>query len=365
VNIPALTGLRFFLAAWVVLHHLSGKRMMLEAWVQTLPAAVQNIAHRGYLAVGVFFVLSGFVLARSYAATSWNRANLIRYGVGRFARVYPIYLVSLVVITPFIFEDLVSPGRPGVVSSAKPWLLADYGLVLQGWTGALPVHWNTPAWSLSCELFFYLCFPVAVLLLARMGRTGMIIAAVLAMGAPFWYRWTSVPAAWKPVIYFADFLAGIAAAAIYGRLEHAKFSLRGRGYLLYAPAAVVGVLLVANPALVTRSIDLNSALRPLNVLLLVGLALGGGVPVQALSARASVFLGQASYSMYILHIPLLWWYKRFWLYTSGLLPQTASAAVYFAGVVMVSSAAYTMVEEPANRRIRDWVAARLPSSSRK
>lgn len=338
---------------------------MLDAWVQTLPIGLQNIARTGYLAVGVFFVLSGFVLSRSYAATTWSRANLIRYGVGRFARVYPIYLVSLVVIAPFIFEDLVSPGRPGVVSSMKPWLLADYGLVLQGWAGVLPVQWNAPAWSLSCELFFYVCFPVAVLLFARMGRTGMILAAVLALAAPLWYRWMSVPVAWKPVIYFADFLAGIAAAAIYGRLEDSSVWLRGRGYLLYAPATVLGLFLVANPWLVTSSIGMNSALRPLNVLLLIGLALGGGIPVQALSARLSVFLGQASYSMYILHIPLLWWYKRFWLYTSGLLPQTASAAVYFAGVVMVSSAAYTMLEEPANRRIRDWAAARLRASSRK
>jgi peptidoglycan/LPS O-acetylase OafA/YrhL len=358
-NIPALTGLRFFLAAWVVLHHLASKRMMLEASVQALPVAVQNIAHRGYLAVGVFFILSGFVLARSYAATPWNRANLLRFGAGRLARVYPIYLVSLIMISPFIFEDLVSPGRPGVLSQAKPWLLADYWFVLQGWTGPLPVQWNTPAWSLSCELFFYLCFPLVVFLLARSGRTGLTLAVVVALGAPFWFRWMAVPSAWRPIIHFADFLAGIAAASLYEQLQRSRFSLRGRGYWLYAPAALIGVLLVANPGMVPRSIDLNSALRPLNVLVLTGLALGGGLPVQALSARACVFLGQASYSIYILHIPLLWWYKRFWLYTSGILPQTASAAIYFGVVILVSSAAYLKVEVPANRRIRDWVGARL------
>jgi peptidoglycan/LPS O-acetylase OafA/YrhL len=354
-----LTGLRFILAAWVVLHHLSGRRMMLSSWIGTLPEPVQNVAHSGYLAVGTFFVLSGFVLARSYAATPWSPSSLIRYGAGRFARVYPVYLLSLLLIVPFVFEDLVAPGRAAIAASQKGWLVADYGLVLQGWTGALPVHWNTPAWSLSCELFFYACFPVAVVVFSRMGRGGIAAAGVLALAAPAWYRLTAVPATWKPVIHAADFLAGIAAAWIYNRLEHTAFAQRRRGYWLYAPAAVAGVLLIAVPGLVPAAIDLNSALRPLNMLLLIGLAIGGGVPVQALSARLAVFLGQASYSMYILHIPLLWWYKRFWLYTSGVLPQTASAAVYFAGVVMASSAAYRIVEEPANRSLRGWVAARL------
>ena len=59
----------------------------------------------GYLAVTTFFVLSGFVLARSYAATAWNRGKLLRYGVGRFARVYPVYVLSLLVVAPFIAAD--------------------------------------------------------------------------------------------------------------------------------------------------------------------------------------------------------------------------------------------------------------------
>src|SRR5437899_12471554 len=53
--------------------------------------------------------------------------------------------------------------------------------------------------------------------------------------------------------------------------------------------------------------------------------------------------------MYILHIPLLWWYKRFWLN-----PQTVSALIYLVGVVLISGVVFQLVEEPANRRIRRW-----------
>src|SRR5580704_7306778 len=63
--LPALTGLRFFLALWVILHHLTGKGMMLEQWESQLPHAAQSLLRSGYLAVQTFFILSGFVLARS------------------------------------------------------------------------------------------------------------------------------------------------------------------------------------------------------------------------------------------------------------------------------------------------------------
>ena len=66
--------------------------------------------------------------------------------------------------------------------------------------------------------------------------------------------------------------------------------------------------------------DLNSALRPLNGLLLIGFALGGGPAARGLSTPVAVYLGKASYAMYILHVPMLWWYLRWW--------KTFSAPLY-------------------------------------
>src|SRR5881227_700121 len=87
--LPALTGLRFVLGLWVIMHHLTSPRMLLDHWNQTLPAAVQSLLRGGYLAVQTFFLLSGFVLAQNYASTRWNRQSLMRFGMARFARIYP------------------------------------------------------------------------------------------------------------------------------------------------------------------------------------------------------------------------------------------------------------------------------------
>ena len=85
-HLPALTGLRFLLALWVIVHHLTGRGQMLEPFALALPSPVYTFIRGGYLAVTTFFVLSGFVLSRSYSATEWSPRNLLKYGAGRIAR---------------------------------------------------------------------------------------------------------------------------------------------------------------------------------------------------------------------------------------------------------------------------------------
>ncbi len=354
-HLPALTGLRFVLAIWVILHHLTGKGMMLEPWVLSLPSGLQALVRGGYLAVGTFFVLSGFVLARSYGESEWNRDSLFRYGIGRIARVYPGYLLSLVIVSPFIYRSLFAGGA---ASTRRATLLADYGLVLQGWTGSLGVGWNTPAWSLSCELFFYLCFPVLLMFFGKRSWPRLAVAAATSIVLPIVLAKLHVPAWWKPFYHTADFLVGIIASHAFDALAESRWTFRQIGLWLYGIAGSLGALLVAFPSFLRGVLDLNSALRPLNVAILIGLAIGGGLPARMLSSRLLKYLGKTSYSMYILHVPLLWWYSRYVWRSPSLASQTAAAAVYIAGVIVISALAFELVEEPANRFIRRWVAAR-------
>ena len=105
--------------------------------------------------------------------------------------------------------------------------------------------------------------------------------------------------------------------------------------------------------------NLNTVLRPVNVALLIGLATGGGFVVRLLSTGVAGYLGKASYSMYILHIPLLWWFRQYTIFRFGTAPPAWTGFVFIAGVIGVSIAAFEFVETPANRWIRDWTASRL------
>ena len=317
----------------MILHHLTGRGQDLEAALAPLPAPFRAVVHSGYLAVATFFVLSGFVLARTYTQGNWTARGLWRYGVARFSRVYPVYALSLAVMTPFIAADR---------TPAKGPLLAAHGFLLQGWLGRLPVNWNTPAWSLSCEIFFYLSFPLAAAALTRAGwpRTLAVAGLACCLTRVLWAA--GLPDSVKPLVHFSDFLMGIAASRIFDLLRARPRPPAGRW--LYLPAAALGATLIAWPGVLPSAIDLNTALRPLNALLLIGLSLGGGAAARALSTRGAVYLGKASYAMYILHVPLLWWYLR--------MGRGFSPALYIAAVIAVSAAVYRLIEEPANRYLR-------------
>jgi peptidoglycan/LPS O-acetylase OafA/YrhL len=339
-HLPALTGVRFFLALWVMLTHLIGKGHVYEPMVLMLPGPLQAILRGGYQAVPTFFVLSGFVLMRNYATTQWNRANVWKYLAGRFARVYPVYLLSLLIVLPFMMEAKDQP---------KGWLVAMHLTLTQGWwVGHYTAGWNTPAWSLSCEVFFYLIFPLAVIPMKGRGWVWTAGAALMACGMTQAMWMIGVSDQIKPIIHVSDFLMGIAAASAFELLTERRTGYDGKW--LYGIGILGSAAILGYAQFLTKYLSMNTLLRPMNALLLLGLGLGGGRLARALSTRPVVYLGKASYGMYILHIPILWWAVSW--------PDFAVRYLYVAFVVVLSCIVYALIEEPANRFLRSMVGTR-------
>ena len=343
------------LAFWVILHHLAGKNMLLSSTIDALPATVANLIHGGYLAVQTFFLLSGFVLARSYAKVQWNRSTRIQFAAARFARIYPVYLLSLGIVLKFIVEAMFKPGRD---IGQKASLLLDYGFLLQGWKPNPQVGWNTPAWSLSCELFFYLCFPLLFTFLRNAGWRTICLTLGACVVIPVVMAHAGLPWHLKPLIHLSDFVAGIVTARIFALIENRPWA-RERGAWLYAPAAAAGVWFILHPRVLWGTYaDLNTVLRPLNVLLLLGFALSGGWLARFLSRPRVEYLGKASYAMYVLHIPILWWWGRGVVHGGLNITGLPAGILYLATVIAAAVLAFELVEIPANRWIRDRAAGR-------
>lgn len=344
-HLPALTGLRFFLALWVIFTHLIGPGNMYDPLVLALPGPVQEIIRRGYQAVPTFFVLSGFVLARTYGATQWTGAHFRKYLTGRFARVYPVYLLSLLIVTPFIIKAQDHP---------KGWLVAMHLTLTQGWfAGHYTAGWNTPAWSLSCEMFFYLVFPLLMVLM-RERRWISTLAAALTACVLTQAMWAiGIDDQIKPLIHLSDFLMGIAVSRAFDLLTERDSVPSGAWF--YLPGLLGSALILAYAKYLPGAISPNTLLRPMNALLLLGLGLGGGAIARVLSLRPLVYLGKASYAMYILHIPILWWAVSW--------PSFLVRYFYVLIVLAVSCLTYSCFEEPANRWLRGLSGSRLASRS--
>ena len=134
-ELPALTGVRFLAAWYVVLFHaLPGL-----AHRYPLPKLLGTFLSNGYLAVGLFFLLSGFILAYTYEGQIDGASGRTRFWEARFARIYPVYLLSLV-LSYTLATSLPFGTRLAVLGMVQAWNPLNPDMA-----GA----WNYPAWTLS------------------------------------------------------------------------------------------------------------------------------------------------------------------------------------------------------------------------
>ena len=171
-QIRSHAALRGIAALLVVAYHLQ-----FGAYYLLPIEAATDLFRRGYLAVDLFFVLSGFIIAyvneadRVRAVTSAEAASFWR---ARFARLYPLLAFSLammVLVRAFITLAYVGQGRPGPSywSAGSLGELASQALLANAWFVGVG-GWNVPTWSISAEAVAYLLFPLVVTLHARAPR---------------------------------------------------------------------------------------------------------------------------------------------------------------------------------------------------
>src|SRR5512138_2720985 len=164
MGLRQLTFLRFLAAFGVVVYHF-GRGAPSLSWA----SSIWNVANS---AVAFFFFLSGFILTSVYAPR--GRVSLGEFFVARAARILPLYLVALAGATVFA----ASSGELRLDELALSLTL------LQSWIPGYSQVLNTPGWSLSVEVFFYILFPFVLpfLLAVRSAAKLALLFAVLWLG---------------------------------------------------------------------------------------------------------------------------------------------------------------------------------------
>jgi len=356
-----LTGLRFLLALWVVVFHQASPDGYLGPWLAALPPASYNLLRTGYVAVGVFFVLSGFVLAYNYPLeTTWSAEARRRFAVARFARIYPSYFLGLCCIAPFVIR-----AQWHHTSWMDLEAAALNGTLLQSWLPNMATTWNSPGWSLSAEAFFYLVFPWIGVRLWNSRRLAITVSALaillpylvaLPTGSATAVRvgqessWATV-ISMNPLVRLPGFCVGIVLAKVY-RVLRPRWA--GRGAWFYLPAlGLEGLALMQADKL--PLLVVSQGLLGLHACLVLGFALDGGLLARILARRGLVFLGNASYAMYILHFPIGKWLDVVAHHVGRRTGGLPLFTVYIGLVVGLSAWVYQRIEEPAGR----WLKRRL------
>lgn len=358
-KLGALTALRFIAAILVVLGHTRHDFIPLNDFPESL---VFNQA------VTFFFVLSGFILTYVYPDLS-DAVKTKAFLIKRFARLWPLHLSTF-----FLEKILVVPALVTVGGTA-PKLLALFAnlAMVHAWIpfAQFFFSYNAPSWSISAEFFFYLCFPILLLLMKRKIWLPLLISFsficvfVLLCNS---YHLTEDASGWNmegllyinPLVRIFEFITGMMTARLFGMLRPRlpqESTAVGTMFEVLAFALAIGCMFATIPVSdaaapyvgAAGAFWLKNSVVPLaafNFLILVT-AFGKGLISKLLSTPPMVLLGDISYAVYLAHYPLL-------MYRRCYLPQENSLFSLFAFLavlLIISHLLFVIVERPIRHLI--------------
>lgn len=351
-SLDSLTSFRWFAASLVFLLHADSQLLPERSSFHDLVAPAAS-------GVSFFFLLSGFVLAWSHQASTTRR---VFYG-RRIARLYPAYAVMAIVAIPVL-------ALTGELSTVTGLALAAFTLsLLQSWVPSATVTYagNSVSWSLSTEMFFYACFPLAIRGLARSSTRRLWTFAAIGASVPWWAAVavamsgddaTFVVVAYtNPAIRSGEFVLGVC----LGLLVRRDTPMPKIG-LAWAGVATVIALGVAGRA---PSPFQSSAITlvPYALLIVAGAQadIAGRTP-RLLSSRRLTTLGAWSYGFYLVHELTLRALRP--LVSRDPAVGTAAAIGAYVVCIGLSGLLYQVVERPAERFLRARLAPSPPDVGR-
>ena len=368
-KLQALTGLRFFAAVHVVaFHYLAAS--------SGIPALLYHITRYGYVGVSLFFVLSGFVLAYSYPDLP-TTASKKQFWLARFARIYPLYAVALVLSSVIFLSYLPSISALSLTKAGVKVALE--ASLLHAWTPWTTCGINCPGWSLSAEAFFYLVFPFVINKLykldARQAALGMGALWLISMVTPVAYLLIKPGFAgsarlsglllnlviYTPLFHLPQFLIGVLAGSLFTKKQARQgLPIPARTSLVLITMIVVALLFAYAVLNLDYTLVNNGLFAPIFAALLYLLADGRTLASRFLSAPLLVLLGEASYAIYILQYPLMNWfsYIRNQIWQSGPIQSGTLFLVCTALLILISVVSYYALEIPAKKWILSTVRNR-------
>jgi len=334
-EIRSHTGMRGVAALLVVAYHQQfthGYRLPFET--ATL------LFKRCYLMVDLFFILSGFVLSYVYR----DRLNVSSFWRARFARIYPLHVFALLCLTGWtliVWVLMVSTGHDAPdLGPFSAWLRQL--LLLNAWFYS-EAGWNIPSWSISAEAFAYILFPALVAIVTRQLiqiAVAVLICAFYALIGPS----LDIIAGLAPFRCLAGFSLGMLL------FQYREIKIPGLSFWQVAAAALTLL------ALAFRVYD-SLIVLPFAALVLLTWR-DEGIVARLLSARPLHWLGEISYSVYLMHFTISAAFSFVWLRIDTHVPiypplsRALFLCIVFGSVIAVSHLTYKYVERPCQDALR-------------
>ncbi|HEY9759884.1 MAG TPA: acyltransferase [Oculatellaceae cyanobacterium] len=369
-RLDALTSLRFIAAAMIVVSHTAGYFYLdPHEVIKNLPLAQ---------GVSFFFILSGFILTHVYQDLSGFKSTL-HFLSARIARVYPVYIVTAILTYAILPASMIAKDPVGMLQTAVTQLC-----MVHGWIPERFFYFsvNSPSWSISTEFFFYLAFPILVLNIRKNWLTKLCLLTLLPVSLIIASHILHLPTLGEaeqvsthgllyinPLSRIFEFYLGMLTCLLVSRIKLREPDRVVTTFVeVAAIAVIVGVIMNIEPlmfrcgltnAFPTLSLYLKYCGNTFGyVLLIAAVSLERGFIARILRAAPLVFLGEVSYSVYLIHFPLFAWFNN----NHALFATTARIlryGIYWASLLALSTLSFMFLEKPARKFLRrvftNWI----------
>ena len=371
-KIPILDAMRFVAALTVMLVHYE---LIMGHFVLYGTASTS--------ALSWFFVLSGFILSYTYPAVQ-GPAAYKRYYLHRVIRIFPVYLLAVLVSSLFVSTAYLSFGEAFFTEVNRPFVLRydlPESLDVSFWTMATFRHltftqslsnietlnlvFNGPLWSLVLEMYFYLCFPALLILLRKVNTKARVAFAfvsfyllqflLIQINLPDVEQYSllnlNIPVYTNPLIRGVEFILGMLVYKAFVLYPHRTNIKDKQARWIAASVAVVSYIVSVYLAhsFAPYQYSMYFATVP-SVCFLVFALSRMNWHANARATRICVVLGGLSYILYCFHWPLMEMLQFF-----NILPDSLSFPINLmlvvAIVVAVSYFIYRFIETPIRKSL--------------
>jgi peptidoglycan/LPS O-acetylase OafA/YrhL len=326
-------------------------RTAIETWIADTPF---RLLWSGSAPVILFFVLSGFVLT-----LPWAGGRQLPYGkylISRFCRIYLPYLAAMIfaAIFAYLLGGIRIPGATdwiniyawisGFKATSVPVYLSSIVLVL----GNDYSTWlNNPTWSLVWEMRVSLLLPLIVIPVMRWGLAGAVVVVFALwlglgfgkIGAASFPEATALLGRPHMTFYYAAFFLMGAVLARY-RVALTNLASRGSG------EGSILLLLAGLWSWYTNWAVQQELMIGVGAMLIIIAAISDGLPRAFLLTAPVQWLGRVSYSLYLVHVPIILIAVHL-LY--DILPYSVIAPIAVLTSLVFSELFYRAIERPAHR----------------
>tara|TARA_A100001015_G_scaffold21502_1_gene24408 strand:- start:2271 stop:3401 length:1131 start_codon:yes stop_codon:yes gene_type:complete len=283
-----LTSMRFLAALFVLLSHLS--------FLKDNSSYSLFFVEDGFIGVTFFFILSGFILAYSYSEKFIrDEVSKRKYFIARIARIYPLHLLTFIIALPLVFL-----GGVDTIIQALP-----NPILLHSWVPIKNVYFsaNSPSWSISTELFFYLLFPFLILLRTRVLLLTFIALISFQIGGLSMIHDETIEHALfyiSPFFRVSDFILGILLYKAYKSQPELSISKINKIQVASVSSLLVFIIFAYYFSIGIEYKYSLFYIAPMGFVIL-SFAYSGGLLGSLLSNKVLVFLGESSFALYLVH----------------------------------------------------------------